>query len=173
MKKIKLFLLVAVMSLGTGAIMQAQTKASKIAHISTQELVQEMPQYQSAQSQLQKLEKTYRTEIEDMMKEMKSMTEKFKSQADTSTEKQNMSRSKELQSTRQRVMKYRQDAQKRLQKKEGELIQPIIEKARSAIQKVARDKGYDYVLDASEGASNVLLADGYDLMPDVKKELGI
>jgi len=94
MKKIKLFLLVAVMSLGTGAIMQAQTKASKIAHISTQELVQEMPQYQSAQSQLQKLEKTYRTEIEDMMKEMKSMTEKFKSQADTSTEKQNMSRSK-------------------------------------------------------------------------------
>ena len=48
----------------------------------------------------------------------------------------------------------------------------MYEKARVAIQKVARAKGYDYVLDSSNGAG-VIMADGYNLMPDVKKELGM
>jgi outer membrane protein len=46
-----------------------------------------------------------------------------------------------------------------------------MEKAQAAIQKVARAKGIQYVLDSTTG-SGVLLADGTDLLVDVKKELG-
>ena len=52
-----------------------------------------------------------------------------------------------------------------------DLIKPIMEKAQAAIQKVARAKGIQYVLDSTVG-SGVLLADGVDLLADVKKELG-
>ena len=74
MKQVKLILLVALMTLGSSSMLNAQTdaKASKIAHISTQKLVQQLPQYKSAMSQLQKLEKTYKSDIDDMLKEMKS-----------------------------------------------------------------------------------------------------
>ena len=69
-------------------------------------------------------------------------------------------------------MEFRQNALRDLQKKEGELLKPVYEKARTAIQKVARAKGYQYVMDSTTGAG-LILADGYDLMPDVKKDLGI
>lgn len=48
---------------------------------------------------------------------------------------------------------------------------PILEKAQNAIQKVAKTQGFQYVLDATPGAG-VLVADGKDLLADVKKELG-
>ena len=50
------------------------------------------------------------------------------------------------------------------------MLRPILERAREVIQKVAREKGYEYVLDSSIG-TGVLLADGYNLMDDVKAEL--
>ena len=40
------------------------------------------------------------------------------------------------------------------------------------IQEIAKGQGFDYVLDASLGGS-VMMADGKDLEPDVKKALGI
>lgn len=173
MKQIKLILFVAVMSLSAVSVMNAQDQSSKIAHISTQKLVEKMPQYQSAQSQLEKLEKTYSSDIQDMMKEAKKKSKQYKSEAQTTTDEENMQRSKDLRSTQQKIMKYRQNAQKKLQEKESKLIQPIVDKARKAIQRVAKEKGFDYVLDSSEGGSNVLMADGYNLMPDVKKELDL
>ena len=42
-----------------------------------------------------------------------------------------------------------------------------------AIQKVARAKGYQYVLDSTPGAGGVIMADGYNLLADVKADLGI
>ena len=41
------------------------------------------------------------------------------------------------------------------------------------IQKVGRAKGFLFVLDSTPGSTGVILADGYDLMPDVKADLGI
>jgi outer membrane protein len=70
------------------------------------------------------------------------------------------------------ISAYRQQALQDLQKKEVDIYQPILEKARAAIQKVARAKGYQYVLDSATG-NGVILADGFDLLMDVKKELGI
>ena len=59
-----------------------------------------------------------------------------------------------------------------LQKKEVDILQPILDKARLAIQKVARAQGIQYVFDATPGGG-ILMADGKDLLTDVKKELGI
>ena len=50
-------------------------------------------------------------------------------------------------------------------------MRPLIDKARAAIQKIAKQQGFDYVLDATPGGG-VIMAEGKDLMADVKKELG-
>ena len=58
-----------------------------------------------------------------------------------------------------------------MQKKEEELTAPIMEKVFEAIQIVGREKGFDYVIDSSKG-QGLLLADGTDIMADVKIYLG-
>ena len=58
-----------------------------------------------------------------------------------------------------------------MQQKQADLLRPLIEKARAAVEKVAAAQGFDYVMDSSQGSS-VLMAKGKDLMADVKTELG-
>ena len=51
---------------------------------------------------------------------------------------------------------------------------PIIEKAQEAVNKVAADNGFTYILDASASKAVVVYLDGGDdIMPLVKAELGI
>jgi outer membrane protein len=56
-----------------------------------------------------------------------------------------------------------------LQKKEYDLLKPILEDADAAIQTVAKAQGFQYVLDAGM----LIVADGKDLMADVKAHLKI
>ncbi len=71
----------------------------------------------------------------------------------------------------QNIQQYQQTAQQDIQKKQAALLKPLIDKARAAIQKIAKEQGFDYVIDATEGGS-LILANGKDLMEEVKKELG-
>ncbi|GGZ45111.1 MULTISPECIES: OmpH family outer membrane protein [Mesonia] len=156
-----------------GAVALSNAQDSKVAHINTQELIETMPAYKSAMSQLEKLESTYRADIDDLYKEAQSKNQRYQQEAVNQTEEENAKRAQELQQDQQKIVQFQQNAQKELQKKESELLRPVYEKARTSIQKVAREKGYDYVLDSTTGAGGVILADGYDLMADVKKDLGI
>lgn len=70
---------------------------------------------------------------------------------------------------RQGLASFQQDAQQQMQKKQSDLITPIQDKAVAAIQKVARAQGFQYVMDRA----GLILAEGKNLMADVKKELGI
>ena len=155
--------------LGATSFTNAQ---SKVAHIASQELIEQMPAYKEAMNQLEKLQKTYDTEIKDMVAEAQATMQRYEAEAQSKTDEENAKRATELQQTQRTIGEYRQNAMQELQKKEMELLQPVYEKARTTIQKVARAKGFDYVLDSTTG-TGVIMADGYNLMPDVKKELGI
>lgn len=169
MKQFKTLFIALALTLGATTFTNAQ---SKVAHIATQQLVETMPAYKDAMSQLEKLEKTYDAEIKDMLTEAQNTMQRYQSEAETVTEEENSKRATELQATERRIQEHSQRARQELQKKEQDLIRPVIEKARGAIQKVAREQGYDYVLDSSTG-TGVILADGKDLMSDVKSELGM
>ena len=74
-----------------------------------------------------------------------------------------------MQEKQQRIQQFRSDAQQDIAKKEAELFKPIQEKAMAAINTVAKEKGYQYVLDRA----TLIVADGDDILLDVKKNLGI
>ena len=81
-------------------------------------------------------------------------------------------RQKELQDLEARIREYQQSAQEKIGKKKEELYKPILEKADKAIKEVAKEKGYDYVFDASGGAL-LYAKEGDNLLPMVKAKLGI
>lgn len=169
MKQFRTLVIAAALIFGATAFTNAQTK---VAHIASQELVESMPAYKDAMAQLEKLQKTYDAEIRDMMAEAQKTAQRYEAEAPTKSEEENTKRAQELQNTQRRIQEHGQNAQRDLQKKEMDLLRPIYEKARVSIQKVARAKNFDYVLDSTTG-SGVIMADGYNLMPDVKKDLGI
>ena len=168
MKHLKTILLATALCIGTVSFTQAQ---SKVAHINTQELITAMPDYKAAQAQLETLTKSYQTEIQNMATEFQNKVKQYEAEAPTKTDEENAKRGQEVQSMQDNIRQYQAEAQKDMQTKEMDLLKPITEKAKSAILKVARAQGFDYVLDSSQGM--VILTDGKNLLDDVKKELGI
>ena len=168
MKNLKTLLLATLMTALPMTLTYAQ---SKIAHIDTQKLISEMPEVIAAQKQIKAVEETYTKEIENTYKEFQTKAQSYSADAANQTDVTNQARQTELESMQQNIQKYRETAAQDLQKKQGEMMRPLYEKARAAIEKIASAQGYDYVLDASAGGS-VIMAKGKDLMADVKSELG-
>ena len=166
MKKMKSLFVAIMLFIGATSFVNAQ---SKIAHIDTQALAEAMPEMKAAQSQLEKLQRTYDTEIKTLSKEFETKLKQYEVEAESKTAEVNAKRAEEVQGMQANINAYRQGAMEDLQKKQEDLIAPILEKARTAIQKVGRTQGYEYVMDSS----SLLLAEGKDLLVDVKKELGI
>ncbi len=58
-------------------------------------------------------------------------------------------------------------------KKRQELVKPIQDKVYNAVQKMAVQRGYDFVLDKSEGITIIFADPKLDKSEDVLKELGV
>ena len=166
MKKIRISLIALLLVLSFSTFAQ-----SKIAHINTTELVASMPEMNDAKTELEKLAKTYETDIQTMAAELQSKVKQYDTEAAAQTDEENAKRLQEVQGMEQSIRQYQAQAQQELQKKEFDLLKPITEKAQAAINKVADAMGFDYVLDSTQG-QGVIIANGADLMIEVKKELG-
>ncbi|KAF2518220.1 OmpH family outer membrane protein [Flavobacterium salilacus subsp. salilacus] len=168
MKQLKSLLIAAILFVGTSQVVSAQ---AKVAHINVTELMGAMPEMKAANTQLENYGKTFDNEYRIMVEEYQNKIKKYDQEAATVSDAINETRSQEVQEMGNRIQQYQQTASKDMQKKQEEILKPILEKAKAAIQKVAKAKGYQYVLDSTVG-SGVIVADGPDLLADVKKELG-
>ena len=166
MKQFKTLLLATALSFATVSFTQAQ---SKVAHINTQELIAAMPAAKKAQAEIEALGKTYQADIQASITEYTNTVKQYEAEASTKTDEENQKRGLELQEKQQRIQQFRTDAQKDLAAKEGELFKPIQEAAMKAINEVATAKGYEYVIDRA----TLIVANGTDILADVKKQLGI
>ena len=108
-------------------------------------------------------------DIKKSLQELKDKVALYEQQASSQTPQENQKRMREVEEMQKNLTTYQQQAQKDLSEKEFNLLKPISEKAKVAIEKVANAKGYEYVLEAG----SLIVAKGKDLMPDVKSELGI
>lgn len=144
---------------------------SKVAHINVQQLLSEMPEMKAAQAELKKLEETYSADIESSVTELRNKYTQYSNEATSQSEEENNKRAVELQGYEKSIQDARNAAMQEMQKKQGELFEPISIKAKDAIEKVAAAQGFDYVMDASPGLGLIVFK-GKDLLPDVKRELG-
>ncbi len=167
MKQFKTLIIAIVLFFGA----QVASAQTKVGHIDVSALMTTMPAMKTAEAQLTKLREGYDSEYKKLVAEYQTKAAQYQKEAETAGDLLNQTRSQEMQDMGTRIQKYQDDASKSLQDKQIELQKPLTEKALAAIQKVARAKGVQYVLDSTVG-SGVLLADGMDLLADVKKELG-
>ena len=88
------------------------------------------------------------------------------------TEDTNTQRVQEVQADNSRIQQAEQAAYQDIQEKQNNKLIPIVDKARKAINEVAKAKQILYVLDASAGRG-LLVSDGEDLYDAVKEKLGL
>ena len=105
------------------------TAQSKIAHIDSQSLISEMPEVKEAQAQLEKLQKTYATEIDASMKEYQTKLQTYSADAQNQTDVTNQARQKELAGMEQNIQQYQQTASQDIQKKASRFIKAINRKS--------------------------------------------
>lgn len=164
MKQLKTLLIATIAFFGA----QTMNAQAKVAHVDTNEIMSKMPAMLDAQSQLKKLSETYDKDYKTMVDEYQAKIKKYDAEAATATEAVNQSRQVEVQDMIKRINDFKETAQSDLQKKEGDLMKPLLEKIKASIQKVGKAKGYQYVLNSAD----LLLTDGPDLTTDIKKDLG-
>ncbi len=165
MKRLNSLLIAAVLFLGANNSIQAQ---AKVAHVDVNELISKMPAMLDAQKQLEKLSGTYDAEYKTMVEEYQNKLKKYDQEASTVTDVINQARQTEVQDLTKRITDYRDNAQKELQKKEADMVKPLMDKIKASISKIGKAKGFQYVINVAD----LLLADGPDLTADVKKDLG-
>lgn len=145
---------------------------AKFGHINSNELLQVMPGRAEAQQQLEAHARSLEEMFTAMQTEFQTKYTDFLQNEATFTELIRQSRQRELVSLQERIQEFQESAQQDLLQKENQLLSPIIESVRQAIEAVAKENGYTYVFDTSAGT--VLFAEpANDIMPKVRAKLGI
>ncbi len=160
-------MMMAVGILSMAFVLQAQ----KFGHISSEALLQVMPEYDSAQIELQELQQHYELEIERIQVEINKKIEEFNQNEATMSELIKEAKASEVQELQMRLQNYSQTAQQDLQQQSQIVIQPVMEKARGAIDEVAKEHGLIYVFDISQGNPVYTSEESLDMLPLVKARL--
>jgi outer membrane protein len=167
----KLFLLAA-LSLVMTTLIQAQ----KYAVIDTKYILDKMPDYKAAQKQVDDFAALWQKEIDLLQKDLDKMFRDFESEQVMLTDELKKKREDQLfikEKTIRDMQRQRFGFEGDLFKKRQELIQPIQNKVYNAVQRLAVQRGYDFILDKSEGITVIFADPKLEKSDDVLKELGV
>jgi len=172
MKKSFLFVSAFVLfSILAGSASYAQLK---IGHINSEEVMALMPERDSAAKVFEQYSVDLNKVMEEMQTEATKKYEIYARQQDSLTDFVKKAKEAEIMELNQKIENYRTLAQQELQKKQGELLQPIIDKVRKAIKDVAIANKYTYILDIASGAVVYFPEDEtLNVLPLVKAKLGL
>ncbi len=154
---------------GTAAFAQ---KTVKLGHINSSDLMQIMPGKDSALAQLQAEMNIVEGELKAMQEELQNKYNDYQERRAQMTDLIRSTKEQEIRDLDQRIQTYQQNAKQKLQEKETELLQPIIDRAKQAIADVAKENGYTYVFDTAAGTL-LYQQDSDDIFALVKKKLGL
>ena len=146
----------------------------KLGWLNSAMLLDGMPEKVKADSDITKYARSFQEMIDGMGKEYQSKIQEYQGSEKTMTDAMKEVKQKEIQDLQNRIESTQQSAQEKVSQKKQEVYGPILEKADKAIKAVAKEKGYDYVFDASSGGGALLFARESDnITPYVKEKLGI
>ncbi len=145
--------------------------AQKFGHVNTQELFAMMPEVNKVRLTMDTINNQYETQLASMNEEFQRKYQDYMAQEATMADAIKQIRQQELQEMQQRIQLFYQTAEQDIQKKQQELLAPVHEKMTKAIKAVGDREGYTYIFDSA--AMVHIGADATDVMPAVKRELGI
>ena len=140
MKKTIIILAAAVL-----ACTAATAQELKFAHVNFQELVQLMPEMDSARVQIDAASRETQETYESMIMEYNSKGQEYQQKEASWTPAVRESKARELSDIESRIRTFEQSSQQDLTQLQNTLMAPIYQKAQEKIQELAKAKGVIYL----------------------------
>jgi outer membrane protein len=152
----------------------AVAQSLKFGHINSDELIQSMPEYDSATVKIEKFRKELVNALELMSVELNTKNDAYQKESKNLSDIVKQTKEQELIDMNKRIQDFQTNAQTQLQNKQSEVFQPIYAKVDKAIKDIGKENGFFYVFDVAKGA--LLYFDeskSINVLPLVKTKLGL
>lgn len=152
------------------------TFGQRFAYVDTEYILDMIPDYRSAQKQLDALSIDWEKEMDKKQEEIDKMYHEFEAEKILLTEELKKKKEAEIKTKEQELKDFRNlkfGYEGELFKKRAELIKPIQDKIFDAVQKIAKTSALDFIF--AKGGEVIMLYSNskYDKSDEVLKELGI
>ncbi len=162
----KITILFLMISLGTITSLKAQ----RIAIVDITRVLEEMPDYQLAQTELDNTAAQWRQQIALEYDQIKAMYNKYQAEQVLLSEEARKKKEEEIMQREQQARDMQKDkfgANGALFRKRQDLVQPIQERVYGAIQKYADDRGFDFIFDKGGSSGLIFSNTDYDKTDDI------
>jgi outer membrane protein len=152
-------------------VVSAQTP--KFGHVNSQEILMAMPELTTIEKEISDLGAIYESELLKLREEYNAKIAEYQEKQATMHESIKQVRQGEIAEMEQRIVTFNQQANQDLQRKQQELLAPVIEKIKKTIDEIGNENAFSYIFDLS--AQSVLYTgkDAQDITALVKTKLGI
>lgn len=179
--KQKLIAFLVVMTFVSAPLLAQTTPASgltKIGYTNVDYIIDKLPEAKKMQNELEVTKAQLDKSLGDMIKEAQDKYEAYQKNGANMTDVIRADKEKELQGLQTRIQEYQTSAQTSLQKKQQQLLEPILTKVNDAIQAVGKENGYLYILnmDAGQNSTPIILYVGseeYAVSNLILRKLGV
>ena len=151
----------------------ATANAQKFGHVNSQEIIQAMPEFTKARTDIEALTKQYEADLKSMQEELQKKSEAYEKEQASLPANIKERREKELQDMYQKIQQSYQDNQQALAKEQQEKMQAITSKVLDAIKQVGEAGGYVYIMDLTGGIPFISTTLSTDVTTQVKAKLGL
>ncbi len=150
----------------------ANAQTQKFGHVDFAKLYSVMPGQDSVRAVYEAYATGLQNQMTTMQAELENKFMEYQANQATMSNIIKQTKEREIQDLQTRIEEFNTQAQQDLGEKEQELTAPIIEKARKAVEDVAKEKGYTYIFNSTEGLL-LYATPSDDIMPLVKAKLGM
>ena len=148
----------------------------RIGYVDTEYILNQLPEYTSVQQKLDQLEQRWREEIQSQQERVETLEAEFEAREVLYTEEERQRRRERFEYEGAHMLAQGTEPigpEGRLYTRQQELMRPIQERVLSAVESVATEAGYDYVLDRKGETLFLFARDEHGLNDQVLRELGI
>ena len=168
MKTLSRVLLFAVLLMFGNAI---NAQSLKIGYIDSNEVMNMMPERDSIEVSLMKFEQQLERELRAMATEYQSKITDYQNNMATMSNLIKQSKEKEITDLQTRIQEFQQNADQEFSDKRIELLNPLINKVKKAIEDVGKEQNFTYILDSATGVILHVGTSAENVLPLVKAKL--
>ncbi|MBS4055902.1 MAG: OmpH family outer membrane protein [Bacteroidetes bacterium] len=129
----------------------AGAQSLKIGYIDSNEVMNIMPERDSIEVALMKFQQQLEKELKAMATEYQTKVTSYQNDMATMSNLVKQSKEKEITDLQNRIQEFQQNADQEFNDKRIELLNPLIDKVKKAIDDVGKENNYTYILDSATG----------------------
>ncbi|MBD5264256.1 MAG: OmpH family outer membrane protein [Bacteroides sp.] len=153
--------------------MLASAQTLKVGLVDLNEIITKMPETADAEKQVGDASKKYEDEFAKLQDEMKRRLDEYQTMKEDELPAIKERKAREIQDYQTKIEQFSQEAMQHLQQMNQQLMTPVIQKVRTAIESVGKEGGYSLIQDKNPQLTYYFASPVVDITDDVKAKLGV